>query len=231
MAESRAGRTKQRVNAGAQAVAAVVLVGGLAGGIWHVQGQKRERAEPAPPADCSRSQRGTLPKGYVTGAQLCEALNRQDLPVLLGTPGERAENAYGSEGWVEMAGDQKLAAPEATVQLGTYALKITASYDDMPVAEAAQLLGNGAQVQTVLGHQAVVSTVQATAVSFDLGAGKPETGPGGPARSLLVAGSAKDRGDSFELVIWRRDGKSPDDPALFRVAEKVLPTVPGWTAG
>ncbi|MFD4624495.1 hypothetical protein [Streptomyces sp. NPDC058475] len=36
---------------------------------------------------------------------------------------------------------------------------------------------------------------------------------------------------SFEVVIWRQDEVPPDDAALLRVAEQVLPTVPGWTAG
>jgi hypothetical protein len=45
----------------------------------------------------------------------------------------------------------------------------------------------------------------------------------------MVAGDEKDGGASYELVIWRQDGVTPDDAALFRVAEQVLPTVPGWT--
>ncbi|MFJ3952124.1 DUF6215 domain-containing protein [Streptomyces libani] len=33
------------------------------------------------------------------------------------------------------------------------------------------------------------------------------------------------------LSLWRADGMVPDDAVLLRVAEKVLPTVPGWAAG
>ncbi|MFF7190678.1 hypothetical protein ACFZAR_36935 [Streptomyces sp. NPDC008222] len=43
-----------------------------------------------------------------------------------------------------------------------------------------------------------------------------------------MAQDAKDRGSSFEGSLWRADGWVPDDAVLLRVAEKVLPTVPGW---
>jgi hypothetical protein len=42
-----------------------------------------------------------------------------------------------------------------------------------------------------------------------------------------VARDANDSGGSFELALWRTDGGVPDDAVLLRVAEKVLPTVPG----
>ncbi|WP_329453127.1 hypothetical protein OG894_03755 [Streptomyces sp. NBC_01724] len=45
-----------------------------------------------------------------------------------------------------------------------------------------------------------------------------------------MARDAKDSGGSFEVVLWRADGVVPDEAVLLRVAEKVLPTVPGWTA-
>lgn len=47
----------------------------------------------------------------------------------------------------------------------------------------------------------------------------------------MVAKDAQDGGGSFEVVIWCQDGRLPDDTALFRTAEQVLPTIPGWTAG
>ncbi|WP_159030594.1 MULTISPECIES: hypothetical protein [Streptomyces] len=36
---------------------------------------------------------------------------------------------------------------------------------------------------------------------------------------------------SLDVTLWRVDGVVPDDAVLLRVAEKVLPTVPGWKAG
>jgi hypothetical protein len=85
----------------------------------------------------------------------------------------------------------------------------------------------------VLGHPAVVYSDRTIALSFNLGTGKgkADSAPGGIARCLLVARDAKDGGGYYEVSIWRQDFAMPDDAALFRVAEKVLPTVPGWTAG
>ncbi|MFC6981855.1 hypothetical protein [Streptomyces cirratus] len=49
------------------------------------------------------------------------------------------------------------------------------------------------------------------------------------ARVLSVATDGKDQGDSFEMSVWRTDGGLLDDAALLRVAEKVLPALPGWS--
>ncbi|MGW4172405.1 hypothetical protein ACWEGX_36480 [Streptomyces chartreusis] len=47
----------------------------------------------------------------------------------------------------------------------------------------------------------------------------------------MVAKDAEDGGGSFDVTLWRSDGMVPGDAVLLRLAEKVLPTVPGWTAG
>ncbi|WP_200304249.1 hypothetical protein [Streptomyces adelaidensis] len=49
--------------------------------------------------------------------------------------------------------------------------------------------------------------------------------------TAIVPAPAKDGGGSYEIAIWRQDDLIPDGTARFRVADKVLPTVPGWTAG
>ncbi|WP_406308939.1 hypothetical protein [Streptomyces sp. NBC_00623] len=67
-------------------------------------------------------------------------------------------------------------------------------------------------------------------ISFRLDGSDTDSGPGVPARALTVARDAEDSGGSFEVVLWRADGGVPDDAVLLRVAEKVLPTVPGWAA-
>ncbi|MFJ1531234.1 hypothetical protein ACIOFV_22890 [Streptomyces mirabilis] len=36
---------------------------------------------------------------------------------------------------------------------------------------------------------------------------------------------------TIAIVIWRQDSVVPDDAALLSVAEKVLPTIPGWGNG
>ena len=218
--------------AGAQAVAAVVVVGGVVGGMWGLgEVLPNTSQQDSKPATCSASADKTLPAKYVSPAQLCTALNRSDLPVLLGTPDEHAETAGGSAGWMTLAGGTKIASPEADVDLRTYSVRLSASYDDVPIAEAARYVDSTSQLKSVLGHPAVLYSDRTIAISFNLGGGKASTGPGGIARSLLVSTSAKDGGDSFEISIWRQDDVPPDDEALFRIAEEVLPTVPGWTAG
>ncbi|MEW1641285.1 DUF6215 domain-containing protein [Streptomyces sp. NPDC091219] len=220
------------MRAGAQAVAAVVVVGGVVGGMWGLGGVLPNTSQTdSKPATCSASTDKSLPAKYVSPAQLCTALNRSDLPVLLGTPEEHAETAGGSAGWMTLAGGTKIASPEADVDLRTYSVRLSASYDDIPVAQAARYVDSSSEVKMVLGHPAVLYSDRTIAISFSLGGGKASTGPGGIARSLLVARSAKDGGDSFEISIWRQDDVPPDDEALFRIAEEVLPTVPGWTAG
>jgi len=201
---------KKSMNAGAQAVAAVVVVGGVLGGMWAL-GEAGGNTATDGPAVCSASHT-RLPAKYVSGAQLCKALNRPDLPMLLGTPAEQAETASGGGGWTTLAGGTKIATPDATVKLKTYSVQLSA------------------EKKTVLGHPAVLYSDQTISLTFD--GSKLGTGPGGGiARCLMVARDVKDGGGSFEVAIWRQDAVPPDDAALFRIAEEALPRIPGWTAG
>ncbi|WP_328430642.1 DUF6215 domain-containing protein [Streptomyces sp. NBC_00443] len=102
--------------------------------------------------------------------------------------------------------------------------------DDLPVAGSHELLGEGEQ-RTVLGRPAVLYSDRTIRIEFRLDGGAADAGTGVPLRALMVAQDAKDGGGSFDVTLWRSDGKVPDDAVLLRVAEKVLPTVPGWTAG
>ncbi|GAA2495132.1 hypothetical protein GCM10010276_39490 [Streptomyces longisporus] len=224
-ATSEAGKP---VNVAAQVIAAIVVVGGLAGLLWALDLDSKASAERGP-ATCTATH-DSKPSKPVSGARLCTALNRPDLPALLGTPDEHAETADGNESTITSADGTKTTTPEADVDLKTYSLRLSASNDDLGVADMAGLLGTGAEKKTVLGHPAVVYSDRTIALSFNLGGGKAKSGPGGIARSLLVARDAKDGGGYFEVSIWRQDFATPDDTALFRVAEKVLPTVPGWAA-
>ncbi|MER7678545.1 DUF6215 domain-containing protein [Streptomyces sp. NPDC096934] len=226
MAEGFTDDSRKAPNPGLQAVAAVVLVAAVVGGVWKLGGGFRQQSADGGPAACSRSA-DSLPAKYVSGARLCAALNRPDLPTLLGTPEDRAVAAWGSGTWVTLAGGQKIASPEATVTLKTYSVKVEASYDRLPVAEAARLLGGDAQRTTLSGHPAVLYSDRT--FSLGLHGGKATTGPGGGTRCLLVARDATDGGGSFEVTVWRQDAGLPDDAALRRVAERVLPSIPGWT--
>ncbi|WP_371651953.1 hypothetical protein [Streptomyces mirabilis] len=89
---------------------------------------------------------------------------------------------------------------------------------------------NTSQKRTVLGHPAVLYSDRTITITIN-GDGKTDTGPGGIARSLLAAQDSKDGGGSYEIAIWRQDSVVPDDAALLSVAEKVLPTIPGWVNG
>ncbi|MFG3295124.1 DUF6215 domain-containing protein [Streptomyces sp. NPDC048179] len=211
-----------------QAIAAVGLFAVVVGGLWAQSKFVHHKSVTSEPAACSKST-DRLPARYISGARLCKALNRPDLPALLGTPGEQAESAGGSGDWITLAGGAKIADPDATVSLDTYSVKLSASYEDLTVAEMGDLMGD-ARKTTIMGHPAVLYSSPTISIGFNLGGGKATTGPGGTARCVLVSKHAKDDGKgTFEVSIWRQDDVLPDDTALLRAAERVLPTVPGWT--
>ncbi|MFE2103282.1 MULTISPECIES: DUF6215 domain-containing protein [unclassified Streptomyces] len=207
-----------------QALVAVLVLGIPGALLVHIALQGP--SEPGP-ATCSYDDKPVSER--VSAKQLCKALNRPDLPTLLGTPREKAETAYGSESSFKDADGKETPSPDAEVSLKTYSVKLWASDDDMRVGEFSGLLGRSAESKKILGHPAVLYSGQTIGLKINLGGGKIDTGPGGLARHLLVARDAKDGGGSFEVAIWRQDDAPPDDTALLRVAERVLPTVPGWT--
>lgn len=219
-------------NPWAQAIAALVVVGALGGALFVLQKNDAKAADK--PAACSaddadeKAAAAAKAAHRISGTQLCTALNRADLPTLLGTPREHALTAYGNDSSIGTDGGKEIPTPGATVRLDTYTVQLSRSYDHSPIAGMADLLSEG-QAETVAGHPAVLYSTQTIAFRFNLGGGKSETGPGGIARALIVAPDAKDRGGSYELVIWRQDRMRPDDAALLRIAQLVLPTVPGWT--
>jgi len=227
MAGSSAGAGTEPSAVG-QVIAAVVVVGALAVGLWCLAVFSPQKSQASEPAVC-KNDKEKRSAGPVSGAQLCTALNRTDLPTLLGTPTEHAYSAAGRLSTATLSGGTKIVTPEADVTLETYSVRLSASDDEYSVAEMTGLLGNTAQQETVLGHPAVLYSDRTLAISFS--GGKADSDPGGIARHLMVARSAKDGGGSFEIAIWRQDDVVPDDAALFRVAERVLPTIPGWTAG
>ncbi|WP_326828044.1 DUF6215 domain-containing protein [Streptomyces sp. NBC_01751] len=137
-----------------QGVAAVALVAVLGVGLWTL-GETSSSNTELPPARCSggepekaSGELGKVPR-RLSGAQLCEALNRPDLAELLGTPGEIAKTAGGSGGSVKLAGGKEIATPSARVEFGTYTVTLSATYDRFSVAGSAALLGGGARQRTV----------------------------------------------------------------------------------
>ncbi|WP_405494782.1 DUF6215 domain-containing protein [Streptomyces sp. NBC_00096] len=217
-----------------QAFTALVLVGSLGVGLWAVgQAESAERARK--PAACSgggpeepvRSDGETA--RHVSGAELCAALNRPDLADLLGTGEELATIAYGRGGSRRDADGQEIATPTARVEIGGYTVALSATYSHLPLATYAGLLTNGTGPRTVLGRPAYLYSDRTLDVSLRVGGVTTETRPGVPVRAVILARDAQDSGGSFDVSLWRKDGAVPDDAVLLRVAEQVLPTVPGWT--
>ena len=227
-AVKRVERPEKNSNEWGQALLALVVVVGLAALL--LSGTFQRKSTDSEPAVCDASD-DARPSKPVSGMQLCTALNRADLPTLLGTPTEYAMNASGKESMSKWADGAKTVTPEAEIQLATYSVNLSTSDDDIPVAEMAEFLGSSVQSRTIGGHPAVLYSDRTISLKFNLGGGKVDTGPGGIARSLLVAKDTKDGGGFYEITIWRQDDVVPDDFALVRVAETVLPTVPGWTVG
>ncbi|MDX2604901.1 DUF6215 domain-containing protein [Streptomyces caniscabiei] len=213
----------------AQVVSAVATVGVVLGGMWLLADLLDTTPETLGPAVCSSSDDASpAPRTEVSGARLCTALNRSDLPELLGTPTEQAVTASGSDNESTWFDGTKTVTPEARVELDTYTVELSASSEDLPVADSVAYLGADVETRKVLGHAAALSSGRTISISFRLDGSDAQSGPGGVARQLLVATDPKDSGSTFELVIYRQDSQRPDDEALFRVAEKVLPTLPGW---
>ncbi|WP_328297720.1 DUF6215 domain-containing protein [Streptomyces sp. NBC_00435] len=167
---------------------------------------------------------------HLSGAQLCAALNRPDLGELLGTPGELAKVAYGSDGSRENADGEQIASPTARVEIGACTVTVSATSGHLSVSAYATLLTDGTGPRTVLGRPAYFSSDRTLSVSLRVEGATVGTRPGVPVRTLILARDAQDSGGSFEVSLWRKDGAVPDDATLLRVAEQVLPTIPGWTA-
>lgn len=226
-------------NAWGQAITAVAVVGALAAALWVAprvlpsDDSKQSRA-----ASCADGDHEELPTAYratprpMTGDQLCEALNRPDLARLLGTPGEIATSASGTS---NVSPNRKFAQPEAEVRFGTYTVNVSAAYNELSTAQYVQLMKFGGEQDiktlTVLGRPAVLYSDHTLQFELSFGSGK-SSGPvkqGPPSRNLAVALDRTDRGGYCEVTVWSKSGALPDDRALLGIAEKVLPTIPGWT--
>ncbi len=210
--------------AGVQAAAAVVLVGGVIAGIWGMGVLSKSSTRNDKRAACNAPKATDSPE-YPA---LCAALNRPDLPAVLGTPKEHVSIAQSGGGPFTFADGTKEYDASAEVQLGSFNVRITDN-QNASVKDFADLPGLPAEPTSVLGHPSVTYSDHTMAIPFN--GGNSGTGTGGIARHLVIAKDPKADGGSFEIAIWRQDGVTPDDAALFRIAEKVLPTVPGWVAG
>jgi hypothetical protein len=218
----------------------VAVVGGLGAALWVAprvlpsDGGTHSRA-----ASCADGHHEELPAAYratprpMTGDQLCEALNRAEVAQLLGTPAETVTAASGSN---NVSPNKKVAQPEAQVSFGTYTVNVSAAYNELSTAQYVGLMKYGGEQDiktlTVLGRPAVLYSDHTMQIEINLGGGT-SSGPvkqGPRSRNLAVALDRTDRGGFCEVTVWSKSGALPDDRALLDIAEKVLPTVPGWTA-
>ncbi|MER5431910.1 DUF6215 domain-containing protein [Streptomyces sp. NPDC002588] len=229
-------------NAWLQVISAFVVVAALAGFLWKQQKDHALEANaasvPGGPITCSTSTPTGLPTlarpgvKYVSSNQLCQALNRTDLATLLGTPGEKVTSYGGGDDSFTMV-DGDIPAPEMQVTLTTFSVQLSANFDHFAVKDMAHMLGGDARERTFLGRPAVLYSDRTLAFALfpGSGSGRTASGPGSPTRRLVVARDPKDGGGSYDVSLWRQDSAPPDDATLLRVAETVLPTIPGWTTG
>jgi hypothetical protein len=222
MAEQGGGASAKSPGAWGQALTAVLLIGGLGGALWAFQHTSADTGGDARPAAVCPKEETAKPAGHLTGAQLCALLDGDDLAYTLGTPAESAKTA--STGNSSFGGG-KFPYPSAQLVFPTYTVRLAVSYDRTPVKELATVFGADAQPRTVLGRTAVLTSDGTVSYSFG---GDDTVHPSLPARVLSVALDPADTGGSFEVALWRADGAVPDDAVLVRVAEQVLPTLPGW---
>ncbi|MEU6275667.1 DUF6215 domain-containing protein [Streptomyces populi] len=231
------GAPKKDHNAWGQAVAAVAVFGAIGATLWLGPRFMPSDVSASQPASCPDEAHEKLPKAYthtprpVTGEELCKVLNRPDLAELLGTSGETATTASGSNNTVG-----RVAEPEAEVAFDTYTVNVSATYNDLTTDQYVKLMkfGNEQNIKPlkVLGRPAVLFSDHTMKLEINLGNG----GSGGPvqqgplARTLSVALDRHDRGGYCDITVWSESGALPDDSALLRIAEKVLPGIPERSA-
>nr|WP_107489082.1 DUF6215 domain-containing protein [Streptomyces sp. Alain-F2R5] len=232
--------TRKEPNVWGQAALALGLFAALGGAMWAAP-QVLPSDDDTPRAVSCPGAEEELPKAYretsgaVTGDELCEALNRPDLAQLLGTPGELATATSRSSNTAPLT-DGKVAQPEAEVTFDTYTVHVSATYNDLSIAQYVKVLEIGGETDyepaQVLGRPAVFSSDHTMEITIDLGSGASggPVGQGPLARTLSVAFDRKDRGGYYDITVWSTTGGFPDDSVLLAVAEKVLPTIPGSAA-
>ncbi|MFJ7245730.1 DUF6215 domain-containing protein [Kitasatospora sp. NPDC098652] len=201
------GRNNKAVTA---AAAMTALAIGLVVALTQVDALKPHPA----PARCPQTAAGD-PAG---DPAFCAALNRRDLPELLGTPGDQAAEAGRG---VVLDDDRKDARAE--VRLRDTVVSLSESSRSAWSVGSSEHPGNTRV--TVLGHPA--ATTEGMTVTFF----GPKNGTSPRSRNLVVAKDPKDGdGRAFEIAIFRPDGGAVEDAVVQRVAEAVLPNLPGWVA-
>ncbi|WP_063857151.1 MULTISPECIES: DUF6215 domain-containing protein [unclassified Kitasatospora] len=210
-------------SAGLQTATAVALAAAVLGGMWGA-GLFHPTATDDKPAACNPPKATDAPE-YPA---LCAALNRPDLPTLLGTPDTHVSIAQSGGGPMTFADGTVEYDASAQVQLGTTHVEITDNHL-LSVRTATAFASLLPQPTSLLGHPAATYSDHTLALNFN--GANTTTGTGGIARHLVVAKGPDINGGSFEITIWRQDRGAPDEAALFRIAAQVFPTLQGWVPG
>ncbi|MFJ8038989.1 DUF6215 domain-containing protein [Kitasatospora sp. NPDC096147] len=196
----------------------VLAAVGIGGGVWGLTATPsgaEEDAWPPEPVTCAAPR----PEDHPAYPALCAALNRADLPTLLGSPADRVISARpgGFTG-----------TPVVEVRLGDTGVLLTDSAD--PVGETEFRKRYRAEPEPLLGHAAATYSDRMLGVMVVPGQESAAT-DSRPSRHLVVEQRpGVPGGRTYEIALFRRDGWSPDDEVLRRLAEAVLPTLPGWSA-
>ncbi|MEU9077017.1 DUF6215 domain-containing protein [Kitasatospora sp. NPDC048538] len=201
--EKSAEQVKDRT--GVKVAAVAVLVAVVMAGLWGTGAFEQERG----PKVCGQPGPADPPK-YL---DLCTALNRPDLPSLLGTPGDHVSSAGPG-----MFSD---GVAVAEIRLERSVVAVTDSQSSVWTMAGSEQFHT--ERATVLGHPAVTYSSNALVII-----GKHDQ-PGPVTRNLIVATDPKDPGSpAYQFAVFRQDNHTPEDADLRRVAEAVLPTLPGW---
>ncbi|MGF1426493.1 DUF6215 domain-containing protein [Kitasatospora sp. LaBMicrA B282] len=217
--------TEENMRVGVQVVAALAMGAVLFGGLLVLQHHEQAAKKPAAAAACKAPAADDSPEYPV----LCAALNRPDLPALVGSPMDRVTEAGPGAHWTNSDGTKEV-DKSAELQIGQISLRLTDD-DDMDVTDA-EILGSAAHHRSsVRGHLSTTYQMDTIGISFSLGGGSSSRAPNGVADNLVIGKHPDGHGGSYELAIWRQDTAPPDEASLYRIAEAVLPNLPGWVAG
>ncbi|GAA1973532.1 hypothetical protein GCM10009738_58770 [Kitasatospora viridis] len=209
----------------AQVVSALAMGAVLIAGFLVLQHQEDLANRPVAAASCQAAKADDSPK-YPA---LCAALNRPDLPDLVGAPLDQVTVAGpGPSHWTNADGSKQV-VDSAEVQIGQLSVRLT--QDDGADVTDAEVLGSAPhQRAPVLGHLSTTYEMNTIGFTLPLGGGQSSRAPGGVAENLVIGKHPDGHGGSYEFTIWRQDTGAPDRASLYRIAEAVLPTLPDWDA-
>ncbi|MFJ1752761.1 DUF6215 domain-containing protein [Kitasatospora sp. NPDC088134] len=212
MAE-QSGRPSTSWRVPAVVLGALVVLGGV---VWGSGGTSEGGRERLAAAACRPGTERDGPRYPET----CAALNRPDLPELLGLPGEQVSIAQPAS---------FLLSPDsaAEVQIGTVKVSL-AVFPTRPYDADSKLLDVVAGLDHVAGRPTMHYSDPMIAIGLGPGTAAPGGRSSGRADHLTVAQNADGSGGSLELIIWDVRGGEVNGLLLNGLAEKLMPSLDGW---